>query len=106
MCLTLGWLHISSFLTKFPRFMAVCVHRAVVVCCVYILVSNSTPKICNTPLGNVTNIYLKALNSNCLSHKNNVGMYLTQCERTAIPFEMINKFYYYLSSLKVAASTL
>lgn len=54
----------------------------------------------------VTNIYLKALNSNCLSHKNNVGMYLTQCERTAIPFEMINKFYYYLSSLKVAASTL
>lgn len=35
-----------------------------------------------------------------------VGMYLTQCERTAISFEMINKFYYYLSSLKVAASTL
>lgn len=45
-------------------------------------------------------------------------MYLTQCECrdgerererkavTAIPCEMINKFYYYLSSLKVAANTL
>lgn len=111
MCLTLGWLHFFF------------------VCCLASMSSSSLSKyfmlcMCKTALRRfaihlweiVTNIYLKALDSNCLSHKNNVWMYLTQCECrdgerkrkavTAIPFEMINKFYYYLSSLKVAANTL
>lgn len=75
MCLTLGWLHFFF------------------VCCLASMSSSSLSKyfmlcMCKTALRRfaihlweiVTNIYLKALDSNCLSHKNNVWMYLTQCE--------------------------